>query len=304
MKKRIFLSLITILNIIIVVGQSIHVNAQYELVLSSKSAFNSVLSPDGAYLLYSTANFQGLHIYDFKKKSDKVVSTGINAGYDPLFANENSEVYYRNSRFESGKRYDLLESFNVKSGNRRQLLEPQRNLRTARSTRDGLLIQTDDKQSPTAIGRTKALSSVYVSTEDLKIFVYANGRRTELRPIIGENVNYIWVSLSPDQTKILFTAMGKGTYICDLSGKIIAKLAYLNAPVWYNDKFVVGMQDKDNGDVVTSSIILMISIDTKIKKQISNPSHIAINPSAAGKAGKIAYSTLNGRIVISEISIK
>lgn len=302
MKKLVFLSLLTVLNIAIVVGQSIQVNAQYELEL--ESAFNPVLSSQGEYLLYSSANFQGLNLYDFKKKSVKRISSGLNAGYDPVFTNENSEIIYRITRFDEGKRYDLLESYDVQRGGRKQLLEPQRNLRTARSTRDGMLVPADGKRQQAVLGLTKAITPVYVSSEDLKIFVYSKGKKTELEPISGENVNYIWVSLSPDQTKILFTAVGKGTYICDLTGRIITKLGYLNAPVWYNDKFVIGMQDKDNGEVVTSSVVLMISIDAKIKKQISSPSHIALNPSAAGSAGKIAYSTPNGRIIISEISIK
>ena len=147
------------------------------------------------------------------------------------------------------------------------------------------------------------ISDIKVSAENLKIYVYVDGRRTEIQPLKGENINYIWISLSPDNSRILFTAAGKGTYICDLKGNVVASLGYLNAPVWFNDRFVVGMQDKDNGQNVTSSDVVMLTADGKLKKQISNPNHIAMYPAASSKANRIVYSTLDGKLVVSELSV-
>ena len=78
---------------------------------------------------------------------------------------------------------------------------------------------------------------------------------------------------------ILFTATGKGTYICDLKGKILAEFGLLNAPVWYNDNFIAGMYDKDDGHKVISSEIVLISVDGKNKYPISTKGEIAMYPS-------------------------
>lgn len=59
-----------------------------------------------------------------------------------------------------------------------------------------------------------------------------------------------------------------------------------NAPVWYDDKFVVGMQDKDDGHVVTASKIIMMSLDGKAKKEISATDEIAMYPYHSGKRSR------------------
>lgn len=286
-------------------AQNIRVKSQYELQLTAnKTAFYPTLNEDGNLLLYSAESYQGLYLYDFNTNQEKTISRVKNSGYQPVFSNDNSKVFFRNTTFENGRRYDALESVDVRTNTGQQMIKPQRNLRQARSYHNGVLIQADNKLYKSTFGRTKTAIPVYVSSEDLKIYVYVEGRRSEIKPIAGENVNYIWVSLSPDNQKILFTATGKGTYVCDLKGKIISSLGYLNAPVWYDDRFVVGMQDKDDGQFITSSQVILMSADGKIKKQISNPDHIAVYPAASSKAGRVVYATPEGKLIISELSVK
>lgn len=283
-------------------AQTIKVKTQYELPINT-NAFYPTFNQDGSKLLFSSESFKGLYLYDVENKQIKQISQAQNAGYYPIFSADDSKVFFRNTNFENRLRYDALESFDVKSSKQQRMLEPQRNLRQAQSYHNGILVLTGKYLVKSTFGTTEKTVPVYVSTEDLNIYVYKNGTKTQLKPIEGNN-SYIWVSLSPDNRKILFTATGKGTFICDLDGKIIASLGYLNAPVWYNDHFIVGMQDKDNGQVVTSSSVLMISVDGKIKKQVSDANHIAMYPSASSQSGKIAYNTLEGKIILTEIEIK
>lgn len=285
-------------------AQNIQIKSQYEIATHTiQTAHYPTLNEDGTLLLYSTGNYQGLYLYDFNTGKEKHISAALNSGYDPIFSNDNSKVFFRNTTFENGRRFDALDSYDLRTGKEVRMMTPQRNLRSARSYHNGVLIQANDKLYKATFGRVKQAVPTYISSEDLKIFVYINGKRTEINPIKGENVNYIWASLSPDNTKILFTAVGKGTYICDLSGKVVAELGYLNAPTWYNDKLVVGMQDKDDGNVVTSSTVVLVSTDGKVKKQISDKNHIAMYPTASSKAGRIVYSTLSGKLIVSELTI-
>lgn len=285
-------------------AQNIRITSQYEIPLKNvKSAHYPTLNKDGDLLLYSAESYKGLYLYYFRSGEEKMISHDQNSGYYPIFSSDNSNVFFRKTTFEQGRRYDALESYNLKTEKQVQMIKPQRDLRAARSYHNGAIVQADNKLYKTTFGRTKAAIPVYVSAENLKIYVYVDGRRTEIQPLKGENINYIWISLSPDNSRILFTAAGKGTYICDLKGNVVASLGYLNAPVWFNDRFVVGMQDKDNGQNVTSSDVVMLTADGKLKKQISNPNHIAMYPAASSKANRIVYSTLDGKLVVSELSV-
>lgn len=294
--------LLSILSISILSAQKITVKTQTEIMLNSK-AFYPTLSADGSKLLFSNEGYKGLYLYEFSTKTTKEISQAQNAGYYPVFSIDNSKIFFRNTNFDNRLRYDALESYDVKTAKQQQMITPQRNLRQAQSFHNGVLVLSGKNLVKSTFGSTNKTVPMYVSSEDLNIYVYNNGERKQLKPLAG-NVNYIWVSLSPDSKKILFTATGKGTYVCDLNGKILSSLGYLNAPVWYNNDFVVGMQDKDNGQFIISSSVILISTDGKTKKQINNAKHIAMYPSCSSKSGKIIYNTLEGKLFVTEIEIK
>ena len=294
--------LLCILNFGILTAQKINIKNQTEINLGLK-AFYPTLNNTGNKLLFTNENYKGLFLYDFEAKATKEISQAQNAGYFPVFSADNSKIFFRNTNFNNKLRYDALESYEIKSSKQQQMLSPQRNLRQAQSFHNGVLVLSGKNLIKSTFGVTDKTIPLYVSSEDLNIYIYNNGNRKQIKPLEG-NMNYIWVSLSPDNKKILFTATGKGTYVCDLNGKIISSLGYLNAPVWYNNNFVVGMQDKDNDQFVTSSSVIMISTDKKIRKQISNSNHIAMYPTCSSTSGKIIYSTLEGKLYLTEIEIK
>lgn len=283
-------------------AQTIKIKKQSEIQLKTQ-AFYPTFNSDGDKLLFSAESYKGLCMYDFNTKQVKEISHTQNAGYYPVFGDDDTKIFYRNTNFENRIRYDALESFDLATNRSVQMLPMQRNMRQAQSYHNGVLVLTGKYLVKSTFGKTTKTLPVYASSEDLNIYVYRNGEKKQLRPLSGDN-SYIWVSLSPDNKKILFTAVGKGTCICDLNGNIIAKLGYLNAPVWYNDDFVVGMQDKDNGQFIVSSSILIKSIDGKTTKQISPTSQIAMYPTASSKGGKIAYNTAKGKLILTEIEIR
>jgi len=117
-----------------------------------------------------------------------------------------------------------------------------------------------------------------------------DGETEILNPI--ENANgYIWASLSPNRQMILFNAVAVGTFVSDLNGNIIASLGYLNAAVWYNNEFVVGMQDKDDGQHITESAIILKNLAGNVNKKLSKSGMIAMFPTASSAGKKIAYNT-------------
>ena len=81
-----------------------------------------------------------------------------------------------------------------------------------------------------------------VSVENQKILLTRDGQSTVLAPN-GQDESYYWVSLSPDQTQILYSTAHHGTCVCDLNGNVLRSLGRLNAPKWMDNENVSGMQE-------------------------------------------------------------
>lgn len=137
-------------------------------------------------------------------------------------------------------------------------------------------------------------------TDKLCLIVETNGLKNVLHPL-EKTDRYLWGSLSPDGNRILFTAVGKGTYVCDLKGKVLAEIGYLNAPVWYDRDRIVGMVDKDNGDYIISSSVVMVSADGKQRQILVPSTEKAMYPAVNRLSGRIAYNTLEGDIIVLEL---
>ncbi len=142
---------------------------------------------------------------------------------------------------------------------------------------------------------------IYVSNEDLKLVLYKNGTRTELYPH-GTDVNYIWSSISPDGTKILFNTR-KGTAVCDLNGKELVNLGNYNAPVWYGNDYVVATLEENDGHNYTGGAVVILSVDGQLKQQLTDMTEIAMTTSASYETGQIAYDDLDGNIRLMQISL-
>jgi len=287
-------------------AQNITVSNRYEMNGSNAPArvFHPVFNTTGDKLLFSSDAYNGLSMYDTKTKAVTTISNDPGAGYEPLFDAQASKVFYRKTTFDKGRRMDAMVSYDISKNQKVQMLAPQRDLKLARNFHNGFVVTADRKMLKATFGKTNNAMPLYVTTQDLKIYLYKDQKFQILNPLNETDSRYLWVSLSPNGKMILFTAAGKGTHVCDLNGKVIATLGYLNAPVWYDDDYVVGMQDKDDGHVITSSKVMMVSLNGKVKAQISKAGEIAMYPAATAKSSKIAYNTINGKIQIAEIEIK
>jgi len=133
--------------------------------------------------------------------------------------------------------------------------------------------------------------------------LYRGNSRTVLTPN-GENASYIWPSISPDGKRIAYVAAGKGTFVCDITGKNISFLGKLNAPQWINNQWIVGMNDIDNGEVLLSSSLVAATIDGKVYQKLTTSDLIAMYPAVSPDGKVIAFNTANGDLYLLNIIIK
>ena len=291
------IQLITLFLLLTVLGNAQTISKRETL---AQKGYNPVLNVDGDKLLYTASGFSGLNMVELSTKQLTEISKDAGAGFEPQFSTDNSRIFYRKTTFENNRRFNAVQSYDLKTKGNSELLTPQRMLNKIYPLTNGVIAFSGKNILRATATKSNATPVVVSANEDLKIMLY-DGKISYLNPLNMPEPRYIWVSLSPDSKKILFTAAGKGTYICDLNGKILNSLGSVNAPVWFNDNFVVAMEDKDDGHRVISSKIVMISVAKKTKTDISLPTKIAMYPTASGKANRIAYHTENGEIEVVDV---
>ncbi len=139
-----------------------------------------------------------------------------------------------------------------------------------------------------------------VDNENLDLNLYRNGKRVVLKP--HGDVNYIWASLSPNQQYILFNTM-HGTAICDLNGKELVNLGNINAPVWYGNDYVVGMNDQHDGYFITSSEIMMASLNGVERVALTKAEDMGYYPNVDAASGRIVYSNEKGEVRMLQLNL-
>lgn len=256
-----------------------------------------VLSVDGSRLLFSSCNYTGLRMYDFNDNVVTKVSNEERAGFDASFSPDGSEIYFVTQIRDGVRNLRQVKKYNIAS---RQIAEMTqqgrvvgRPIATAKgfaTTVDGTLIATDAK-------------ATRVRTEGSQLFITQNGVEKAYTPIKG-SVGYIWASLSPDGSKVMFFAAAHGIVITDLDGNILSMPGNYEAPVWYGNNHIVAMNATNDGYNYHSSQIVLLSVDGSQKQELTKPESMTMNPTASFESGKIVYATIDGRLYQMNINLK
>lgn len=279
--------------------------------LSEKRQYYAQYSPDGTKILSTTENYEGINIYNIESKQVTKVTEAIGSGYEAKFI-DNSNIAYRMDEYIDNMRYSTIKTKNISTGKEIVYETRQRDVTVPVISGSKLLYtKSTAMQSKTmsaiALNKTKAIEKAVAMVESNKlesIVIVENGKRTEIAP--KGKVTYIWPSVSPDGNKVLFTATGDGTYISDKQGKILVKLGKLDSPKWSPDgKYIIGMEDKDDGHRYISSEIKIYSIEGKeILNVTGGKCGIAMYPSWDNSGKKAVFNNLEGNVYVAELEAK
>lgn len=262
------------------------------------------ISQDGNVVAITTPQYAGLDIIDLKTKKITTISDKKGAGYEPVFSENAKTIYYRTNEYERGRKFSSMMATDIKNLKTKQVEPKQRGLSTPHIANGELtyISQNNLKRSPISDASSVKGKNTFTYIENQKIALFIDGKKTTLNP--NGDGNYIWPRLSPDKTRILYTFAGRGTFICDLKGNIVAELGQLNASNWLNDKFVVGMDDKDDGEKVTGSEIVIASANGNFRKVLTNtPDEFEMYPTCSLN-NKVVFHNQNGDIYLIELSVK
>jgi Tol biopolymer transport system component len=306
MKKLIILFAISAVWVQIAVAQSIDVTSVQLLKGTEQGGFfHPVFSPQGTYLLTTGENYAGLNHHSPATGEVQKLTSDAGAGYDLRISGDENTILFKRTEFRTNLRYTSLRQYNLQTKKQSEVEKASREKITpafvgnrAAYVKGSSLV----KSSLRASGSNEVIP--FINIEDRKMVLYSGTRRTTLTPN-GAGASYFWASVSPDQKHIVYTVAAHGTFVCGIDGSNPVSLGKLNAPQWLGNQWIVGMDDKDNGDFVTSSAIVVSTIDGKVRQTLPTPqTPVAMYPAASADGKRIAFNSNEGKIYVLDINIQ
>lgn len=279
-------------------GQVLQVTSIDKVNLPDKAAV-AAISPQGDYLLLTSSTNQGLVKLDLTSGQTQVLSNAPSAGHNVKISPDGQTVVYREGSFNNKHlRLSTLKSVNLSTGASQVLVKATRDLQGYAVDATSVGAVNKGKFSNKAIGTAKAQKLPVLSIDKGQLMLTVNGKTRKLSPN-GDQFSYMWASLSPDGTKVLYYQAAHGTYVCNLDGSDVRKVGQMRAPVWYDDNTVVGMMDKDDGEFIYASTIVAATLDGTTQV-LTGDDVIAMYPHAI--TGKIVFSTPAGEAYMINVT--
>ena len=280
------------------VAQSIEVKELRLIREAGSESFHPKFTPDGKTILLSGEDYAGLKSLDLATKQVRVLTTGAGAGWMPAISDDSRTVTVRQTDF-SRSHLGVRQVYSINLENAQmQRITAVANEVPLEALRNGTTM-TLRRQA------TETRPVVYVN-QDLKLAVERNGQTTVLTP--NGDYNYLWASLSPDGTRIVYFVACLGqTFVSDLQGNVLANLGHnIHAPQWINNDWIVAMDDRDDGRVTLESSIVAVTADGNIRQNLTqiNSGKIAMYPAVSPAGNQIAFHTMAGELYIMEISVQ
>ena len=259
----------------------------------------AAISPGGDYILLTTSTHRGLKKFDLATGETTTLTEAEGAGYGATVTAGGKTIVYRETSFTPQHlKMTALKSISTVTGAKRELAPAQRMLQGYRLDGNAAAVISKGKMRVRSLNGAKIVATppTLSLTQNHQMQLTRNGKTTLLAPN-GKNVRYIWPSLSPDGTKVLYYVSGVGCFVCDLNGNNVKPMGQLRAAKWYDNTTIVGMNDQDNGEYVTSSSIIAKTL-SGAEQKLTSDEIIAQYPQVSPSSRKIAFETPAGEAYI------
>lgn len=245
-----------------------------------EGSHHPVLSPDGNTLLFSTIDHTGLKALDLSTQEIQTIDPAMGAGFQPIFSLDGSKVFYRTAQVCDGLNMRDIRSFTLNTGEEPELLRP-------------LNRETIDIRS--------FAGGDYAIDNYRTIRVVSNGQTREIEPL-ADAYSYMWSSLSPDGSRLLFTEPFTGVYVSNTDGtNPVCLLPKGDYATWAGDNKFIAVVTRDDGYVVTKSTLVLVHTGTGIVTELT-PENVLVGEATASASGIVIYSDLNGNMFMLDLN--
>lgn len=269
-------------------------------------SFVSAVSPDGKKILVSGPNYKGIYITGRRGGRVTRISDAPGAGYEPRFSEDGRYLFFREDEFPDKKKVSSLIQYDMTTGNRKIVTENVSDLAAPAFSGSKMHYRSGGRMNYVNLDNVSlkdAGPDIFVISEELTPVVYINGEGKPVKP--NGDGSYIWASLSPDRSRLLYYFAGKGTFVSDLDGKILFSPGKISAPRWLSDKMIIGMEDHDDGYRVTGSEIVCFSLSSGKRISLtSTPERAEMYPLPLPDGKNVVFQTPEGEIFIMRLKVK
>ena len=265
--KKLFL-LIAVLCLWTMNATAVGVKTGSPKTLVDSCGFFPQLSNDGQWLLYSPTEGTSLMLKNLMTGAVTTVANKGYPGFDAIIGKDGKVYYVTQQRKKNGLVYRTGHCYDPATGKDKVVLKAQHGRVQPLQAAQGVVINGEKN----VYHSSKQVGAWAYTRGDVLYLVDDAGTRRALQPVKESN-GYLWASLSPDGTKVLFEAASKGLYVCDLNGEIIADLGEFLMPCWYNNDYIVAMSNAGNVRL-SGSHIWLLSVDGEVCKPISGKDSI------------------------------
>ena len=280
MRKCVFTVIMWAMSALCAMAASVNPGSAKTLVDSC--GFFPQISADGQWVLYSPTDATSLMLKNVVTGTVTTVADKGYPGFDALIGGDGKVYYITQERKKNGLVYRAGHCYDPATGKDKVVLKPQHGQVQVLRAASGVVINGE---------RRRYLSNGNVGpwtyTRGDKLYlVDGTGATRVLQPISDSN-GYLWASLSPDGTMVMFEAASRGVTVCDLNGTVIAQLGQFLMPCWYDNRHIIAMSNAGNTRT-NGSRIWLLSLDGETMEPITASEERAVQPMTAG--GKVVYT--------------
>ena len=291
--RKIILVIMCLCNI---AASALGVKSGSERSLVDSCGFFPQLSDDGQWVLYSPTDATSLMLKNLSTGAVTTVASKGYPGFDAMFGPDGKVYYVTQERKSKKMVYRTGHCYDPATGKDQVVLRGQHGRVQVLPAANGIVINGERQ----VYKSTDGVGPYAYTRGDQLYLVDATGVTRSLQPVKDSN-GYLWASLSPDGTKVLFEAAARGLFVCDLNGRILSELGEFLMPSWYNNDFIIAMSNAGNPRI-NGSRIWLLSVNGEVCKPISGRDERAVQPMTVG--GKVVYSLLySGEVRQVELDI-
>ncbi|MEP0861441.1 MAG: hypothetical protein HRF52_08390 [Ignavibacterium sp.] len=266
---------------------------------------NPTISPNGEFVAFTKAGFQGIWIYKFSDNSINQITDEIAAGFAMQWSPDSKFILSRPAYYDGPIRYNAVKIYNVETAEAIQLTDYRTRMPSLprwSNYNENVFIVTDNQIESLSTGliatseqkQSSSQQLVYLTNDD-KIGVkdLTNNTIKIIEPIPGKK--FMNISISPDNQRIAFEIYGGNLYSMKIDGTELVDLGKGYRAKWMADsQHLIYMITEDDGHQFTSSDIYIIKYDGTEKRNITNTNDkIELSPSASFVNNKIVFEVFD-----------
>ena len=262
----------------------------------------AAISPQGDYLLITSSSNKGLTKFDLATQQSTRLTDAEGAGHNVMISNDGENIVYRETSYNANHlRHTALNSKNLITGEQTQLVAPSRNLEGMAIPGATAVAVNNGQVSLRSFNGGNAIAQRPVlSTKNRQLMITENGETRVFSPN-GTDHSYLWHSISPDGTKVLYFIASNGAWVCDIDGQNAHRIGIIRAPQWVDNNVIVGMYDQDDGEFIYASKIIASDLNGN-QQELTGDDVVAMYPHVNAAGDKIVFSTPAGEAYIININ--